>query len=110
LPKHLLIMLAECEPGKEAEFDDWYTNTHLAEIVRVPGFVSAQRFELSESDPPQQGIQRHLAVYEIEGDVAAAREALTADAPNRVDTVGLDRSQSKAAYFTAISERVTSAP
>jgi hypothetical protein len=99
---HIMIMLAECEPGTEDEFNDWYNNVHLAEVTKVDGFVSARRFELSTTDPAQEGIQRYLAIYEIAGDVQTARERMKADAPNRVPTVGLDRSRSKSAYYTLI--------
>jgi hypothetical protein len=100
---HILLMLAECEPGTEDEFNEWYTNTHLNEITRLDGFVGARRYELAALEPEQDGIQRYLAIYEIEGDVEAARAALKGDGSNRVPTVGLDRSRSKSAYYTLIA-------
>jgi hypothetical protein len=102
-----MLMLAECEPGADDAFNDWYTNVHLAEVLRTDGFVAAQRFKLAETDPPQEG-STYLAVYEIEADTAdEAIAALAADKPNRGEAVGIERSRSKATYFTAISERVT---
>jgi hypothetical protein len=101
--KHIMIMLAECEPGTEDEFNDWYSNTHLTELTRLDGFVGARRYELALLEPAQEGIQRYLAIYEIEGDVQAARDAVKGDGPNRVQAAGLDRSRSKSAYYTLIA-------
>src|SRR5436190_937315 len=46
MPKCKLVALTTPLPGKEAEFHDWYQNTHLKEITSVPGFEGAQRFQL----------------------------------------------------------------
>jgi hypothetical protein len=106
MQKHVMVMRAECFPGTEDAFNDWYQNVHLAEVVRVEGFVSAQRYQLGETDPPQEG-STYLVLYELEtDDLQGAIDALKADAPNRVEVVGLDRSRSGNAYYTAIGERV----
>lgn len=54
-------------PGREDEYNDWYTNTHLADLLKVPGIVSAQRFKLTDhqrSPGPQP--YKYLAVYDCE--------------------------------------------
>lgn len=49
--------------GQEDEFNRWYDQVHLPEILSVPGFVSGRRYRSSgPSDYP------YLAVYEIESD------------------------------------------
>ena len=55
-------------PGKEAEFNDWYTNVHLAEVLQIDGFVSAQRFQLDEAQVINDQPYRYMAMYEIESD------------------------------------------
>ena len=55
-------------PGREAEFNDWYTNVHLAEVLQIDGFVSAQRFQLAEPQVVNDQPYRYLAMYEIESD------------------------------------------
>jgi hypothetical protein len=47
--------------GPEAEWNDWYSHTHLSEMLTVPGFVSATRYQEIGRD------QRYLAAYEIAG-------------------------------------------
>jgi hypothetical protein len=55
-------------PGKDAEFNDWYTNVHLAEVLQIDGFVSAQRFQLAELQVINDQPYRYMAMYEIEND------------------------------------------
>jgi hypothetical protein len=45
---------------KEAEFNRWYNEEHLAERLAVPGFLSAARYEAVKGGP------KHLACYELE--------------------------------------------
>jgi hypothetical protein len=67
MPKVKLIALTTPLPGKEAEFHDWYQNTHLQEVTSVPGFEGAQRFQLvaklAGSDP-----NTYLAIYDADVD------------------------------------------
>ena len=37
MPKCKLVALTTPLPGKEAEFHDWYQNTHLPEMTSIPG-------------------------------------------------------------------------
>ena len=34
-------------PGMEDEFNEWYSDRHVHEILRVPGYLSAQRFRVT---------------------------------------------------------------
>lgn len=59
--------------GREDEYNDWYTNIHLPDLLNVPGIYAAQRFRLSRhqrSDNPCPG--EYLAIYEIESDDVTA--------------------------------------
>ncbi len=75
--KHFLLFFSNPIDGREEEYNKWYTDRHLHDVVKVPGFVSAQRFELSEAQM-QEGIEyRYLAIYEIEtDDIKSAIDAL----------------------------------
>jgi hypothetical protein len=55
--------------GREDEYNDWYTNTHLPDVLRVPGFLSGQRFRLTatQKDGTPQSYQ-YLATYDCEAD------------------------------------------
>ena len=56
----LLMVWAEVPADKEAEFNRWYNEEHVAERLAVPGFLSAARYEAVKGSP------KHLACYELE--------------------------------------------
>jgi hypothetical protein len=62
--------------GREAEFNDWYDNRHLADVVAIPGFARARRYRLSDAQLAPLTDYTYVAVYEIDGDPAAALRAL----------------------------------
>ena len=69
MPSYSLFAFTNAVPGREEEFNDWYTNTHLADVLRLPGVCAAQRFRLGDlqhkSGPHPWD---YMAVYEIETD------------------------------------------
>ncbi|WER50768.1 hypothetical protein CupriaWKF_30920 [Cupriavidus sp. WKF15] len=44
MAKFTFLVLTNPVPGREDTFNRWYTEQHLADVLRVPGIVSAQRF------------------------------------------------------------------
>jgi hypothetical protein len=82
MSEHLhLVYSRRPDAISEQEYDAWY-DAHLAEILVVPGFVSARRYALSpdvvEAENPIQFT--HLSLYEIEGHVPDVMTALWAEA------------------------------
>ncbi len=41
-----LIVLSNPVAGHEAEYNTWYNTQHISEVLKIPGFESAQRFKL----------------------------------------------------------------
>jgi hypothetical protein len=104
------LYLVQTEPvlGREVEFNDWYTNVHLPEVVAIPGIVAAQRFKVHSvqrvPDNPEPSF-RYIALYEFEGDPGAAFEALNKAIANGMqlsESVGRSASH----LFQPVSERV----
>lgn len=55
--------------GKEEEFERWYDEQHVPDLFAIPGFVSAQRFRLTDAQARKEGHpHRYLVVYEIDTD------------------------------------------
>jgi antibiotic biosynthesis monooxygenase (ABM) superfamily enzyme len=54
------IFLTECAPGKEAEFNKWYEEQHIALIRRKNPYLKAVRRFSTESEP------RFMAIYEYD--------------------------------------------
>jgi hypothetical protein len=108
MTKYVFCVFTNAVEGREAEYNDWYTNTHLADVVAVPGFVAAQRFKVEAAG--QHGpAHRYLAIYEVEtDDLEATKAALMNAAKSGAMPVSdaLDPNVS-AWYFEEISERVT---
>ena len=48
---------------KEAEFNEWYDNIHIPDVLETDGFISARRFEIQQL---REGKGKFLAFYEIE--------------------------------------------
>lgn len=108
--KFKLVVLANPTDGREEEFNEWYSNTHLADVVAVPGFRSAQRFKLKEPMGFEHR-QQYLAIYEMEcDDPQAVVEALyrRRDTPAMVLSDTLDRRTIVAGVFEPCSPAVTS--
>ena len=68
------------DPGEgvsEDEFAAWYEE-HLDEILSIPGFHSAQRYELlpAVEDDQVNFPYRHLVVYEVDDDTETLMRAM----------------------------------
>jgi len=67
--RHLILILTEPTEGQEDEFNDYYENTHLDEVIETAGWSSAQRFKLAGQAGADCPLP-YLAVYEAEGEDA----------------------------------------
>ncbi len=59
-PQGLLYVEVDCPLELEAEFHAWYNTEHVPERLRIPGFVSGERYAALEGAP------RWLASYGLE--------------------------------------------
>src|ERR1700737_2067478 len=92
--------------GREDEYNDWYDNVHLADVLAVDGVVSAQRFKYGDITGPAP--YQYLAVYEWDvDDVATARSALdkAREAGRLVVSNALDGKTVGAWFFEPLSEK-----
>lgn len=94
--------------GREQEYNDWYDNVHLQEVAAVDGILSAQRFELAETQVFDNQQHRYVAIYEIDenyGTGAAVENMLTGrDAMRMSDAMDLDNA--KVAVVSSITDIV----
>ncbi|ALJ21965.1 DUF4286 family protein [Microbacterium sp. No. 7] len=74
-PREVLIAFVNAVEGKEDEFNDWYSGTHIPEILRLPQFAGAQRYEVADAPSPVAPF-RYATVYEVSGSAVDARNAL----------------------------------
>ena len=41
MASHMLIVLSNASEGKDVEYNEWYTGTHLADVLKTDGFSAA---------------------------------------------------------------------
>jgi hypothetical protein len=107
---YTFVVLTNAVEGKDEEFNDWYNNRHLPDILATEGFVAAQRFRLAEMNPEQEFPHRYLALYEVETeDLDKTNQALmeAANDGGMFISPALDLGNAVAKYFTPVTERVT---
>lgn len=103
MTRHLLLVSAGAVDDQDEAFNSWYDDVHLADVLAVPGFVRAQRFEAVPSVHGESPAHRYLAVYELEtDDLAGALQALRTAAKQMDLSPVFDRAGSTQLAFTAL--------
>lgn len=89
MTRYLHIVQTQPVAEAEVEFNRWYDDVHVPQVLTMPGFLTGQRFRLVAADPATG--PRYLAVYEIESDdVAATLRTIQETAPGRTKTPSID--------------------
>jgi hypothetical protein len=73
-PEWLMVVDLEVDRSILEDWNRWYDEVHLPEIVDCPGFVRGTRYIAPSSDRGAEDKERHLTIYELEG-----REAFESD-------------------------------
>ena len=102
--KTLFVVRSNPIAGREADFNDWYSQVHLPEVLQIDGFLSAQRFRLNDTQMVPGQSFGYMALYEINSqDVAGTLENLKAatwlNMSDAIDTEKMD-----VAVFTGMSD------
>ncbi|HEX7874645.1 MAG TPA: hypothetical protein VF475_17170 [Sphingobium sp.] len=109
MPKFKMVALTNAAEGRDDDFNDWYQNTHLAEVLSYKGMVGAQRYKVAA--PLQAPASyNYLCVYDIEtDDLGALLQRFGGDsAAGRLTSS--DAGDTASAYtviFNEFGERVT---
>ncbi|MGI4797457.1 MAG: DUF4286 family protein [Janthinobacterium lividum] len=105
---HVFIVMTNAEEGLEDEFNAWYDEQHIPDVLRVPGIKAVQRFRLSGKqrlDPPYP--YKYLSIYEIESDdldevITPLKEWLGTE---RMPRSAAMKSERAAFFFEPITDR-----
>jgi hypothetical protein len=106
VPQYRLLVATNPLPGRDDEYNDWYSNRHLDEVLRVvDGCLAAQRFRVVD---PEAGAHRYYALYEFEADSAqAVRDALDRGTPSMEVSPSVDMAGVSMALLEDLTPRVT---
>jgi hypothetical protein len=67
MTKYLLFAFSDCkDPAKIDEYNDWYDNMHMPDMLNTPGLVKASRW--MSADNKENEVRKYLAMYELETD------------------------------------------
>jgi hypothetical protein len=104
--RQILVVFTTPVQGMEDQYNDWYDNVHLPEILGRGTMISAQRYKLGElqrnEDPPFQ----YMAIYELKSGGAAADTEASRSAPPSTPTSTIDRTNRFSFYFTEHGPKV----
>ena len=91
-------------PGREEEFEDWYTNSVVPDVVALPGFVAGARYQIIGE--PRQNEGQYFVHYVLEADDmrAAADNLWKTIAEWRAQGHGFEGLQ---LVYTAVYEAIT---
>jgi len=102
------MVLTNPVAGQEDEYNHWYNEQHIPDVLKVPGFVAAQRF--LATDEGRQNGHKYLAIYEIEsGDINQTMAELKSrvGGPLMQTSPALDRAGVSATVFGPLTKRFT---
>ncbi len=107
MPKVKMLVYTNALDSKDDEFNQWYDNTHIPEVLGLTKAVAAQRFRLSDIQPGDPGAHRYLAIYEFEVDSKVAYDSLTATTEKMDLGSSLDQAGVRVVFYDDLGERVS---
>lgn len=60
-----IMVFATPHEGRDDEYNTWYEQVHIPEMLAIPGVVSCERHRLARGGPDEA---RYLSVYELDGE------------------------------------------
>lgn len=79
----LHVVHVNAQPERGDEFNDWYENVHIPDVLSIPGVLKARRYALEDDQLGHRNREypyRYLTLYELDGDhreiVRAINEAI----------------------------------
>jgi len=103
---YTFIVMSNPVAGQEDEYNTWYTNQHLHDVLKVDGITSARRFKIA--DDAAEAPFRYCALYNMETedpDAVMAELGKRAGTKDMPMSDALDRNLS-ATLFRAITPAV----
>lgn len=111
MPKIKMFVYTNALEGKDEDFNRWYDEIHVPEILKFTKSTAAQRFRLSKAQPEDLPGDpepfRYLAIYEFEVDSMEAFDSLMASTEKMDLGNSLDQTSAKLVFYDDLGERVS---
>ncbi|HEX4106567.1 MAG TPA: hypothetical protein VHX88_00445 [Solirubrobacteraceae bacterium] len=107
----LLVVLTHPVEGKEEEYNRWYSEDHLDDVLTAAGFEAARRFRFIPSKLSRRPAEPYLAIYEVDADRREEAEALLLKTAG-TDAMPISDTLAQPAvtwWFESITDRVEAA-
>jgi hypothetical protein len=65
----MVVQSRPSDPSRENEYNQWYDETHIPELLKMSGFVGARRYRLSTTQCVPVDIEstpKYLALYQLD--------------------------------------------
>lgn len=100
MTKHVVLVLTEPVAGREEEFNAYYEDLHIDEVLATAGWRSGQRFTLTDEAGGDCPLP-YLAMYEVEAeDPKEILRTLNVTRPQRQQSSALNKKTAAAWVFT----------
>lgn len=104
MTRHILLVHSDPTPGRDDDYNQWYDDVHLPDVLEVRGFVAAKRYVAAPSIHDEMPDRRYLAIYEIEtDDLPGALRALSTAAKGMKIHPAFDRTSQQTFAFTELT-------
>ena len=103
MARHHLLAFTNPVPGREDEFNRWYDEHHLTDMLAMPGFLWGQRFRVADATGQGKADWQYLAMYEFESDDP---DGLMADVRERIAAGKIPRSDALAGFMGVLAEPI----
>ena len=114
MPGALLVVFSNAVDGQDEEFNRWYTEVHVPDVIKLGGATVGRRYRSAGvalmPGIPQPG--NYAAIYEVESDTIEKIEAVAATLQGSLSTGEADISPTmdlpsvQAAWLLPISEDI----
>ena len=72
MAQYKFLVFTNARDGRDDEFNKWYDETHLGEVIDVPGFTGAERYAVRPQPGEEAPAHKYLAIYDMQTDDVAS--------------------------------------
>ena len=78
MTRYIYVVLSSPHEGREEEYNEWYSNTHIPDILALGPFSSARRLKITDAVFGTQPEGQYVTFYETDEKPADALAVLAA--------------------------------